>query len=73
MTSIYWKVDPRDWDHPKGETDAQHRARVISRIDRNTRKGAIVLSHDYNQPDTIAAYRTLLPRLRHRFQLIALP
>jgi len=73
MTSIYWKVDPRDWDHPKGETHAQHRARVIARIQSHTHSGAIVLSHDYAQPDTIVAYRTLLPWLRHRFKLIALP
>ena len=39
MSSLYWKVDPRDWDHPKGETDAQHRARVISKVERNTHAG----------------------------------
>jgi hypothetical protein len=32
-----------------------------------------VLSHDYGQPDTIAAYRTLLPWLKHRYRLVALP
>jgi peptidoglycan-N-acetylglucosamine deacetylase len=73
MTSLYWKVDPRDWDHPKGESDAAHRSRVISTVERHVGKGAIILSHDYNQPDTIAAYRTLIPWLRHRYQLIALP
>jgi peptidoglycan/xylan/chitin deacetylase (PgdA/CDA1 family) len=73
MTSLYWKVDPRDWDHPKGESDAAHRARVISTVENHVGKGAIILSHDYNQPDTIAAYRTLIPWLRHRYKLIALP
>jgi peptidoglycan/xylan/chitin deacetylase (PgdA/CDA1 family) len=73
MTSVYWRVDPRDWDHPKGETDAQHKARVIWRVEHYTHNGAIVLSHDYAQPDTIAAYRTLLPWLHKRFQLTALP
>jgi peptidoglycan-N-acetylglucosamine deacetylase len=72
MVSLYWRVDPRDWDHPKGETHAQHRARVIGRVERNTHAGAIVLSHDYAQPDTIAAYRTLLPWLRKRYRLVAL-
>ncbi|GIF19196.1 peptidoglycan/xylan/chitin deacetylase (PgdA/CDA1 family) [Actinoplanes tereljensis] len=72
MTSLYWRVDPRDWDHPKGETHAQHRARVIARVERNTHAGAIVLSHDYAQPDTIAAYRTLLPWLRKRYKLVGL-
>jgi peptidoglycan/xylan/chitin deacetylase (PgdA/CDA1 family) len=73
MTSLYWKVDPRDWDHPAGESDAAHRARVINTVEKHVGKGAIILSHDYNQPDTIAAYRTLIPWLRHRYQLVALP
>jgi peptidoglycan/xylan/chitin deacetylase (PgdA/CDA1 family) len=73
MTSLYWKVDPRDWDHPEGESDAAHQARVIKTVEKHVGKGSIILSHDYNQPDTIAAYRTLIPWLRHRYKLIALP
>ncbi|GAA2572524.1 hypothetical protein GCM10010435_54060 [Winogradskya consettensis] len=73
MTSIYWDLDPRDWDHPAGETDATHTARVISTVKKHTTKGAIILSHDYGQPDTIKAYRTLIPWLKTRFTLIALP
>jgi peptidoglycan/xylan/chitin deacetylase (PgdA/CDA1 family) len=72
MTSIYWKVDPRDWEHPKGESPGQHRKKIIKIVQRHTRPGSIVLSHDYAQPDTIAAYRTLLPWLRQRFRLVAL-
>jgi peptidoglycan/xylan/chitin deacetylase (PgdA/CDA1 family) len=73
MTSLYWKVDPRDWEHPQGETDAAHRTRVINTVEKHVGKGAIILSHDYNQPDTIAAYRTLIPWLHHRYKLIAMP
>jgi hypothetical protein len=73
MTSLYWKVDPRDWDHPKGETHATHRAKVIRSVERHTHAGSIVLSHDYAQPDTIAAYRTLIPWLQKRYQLIPMP
>jgi peptidoglycan/xylan/chitin deacetylase (PgdA/CDA1 family) len=73
MTSLYWKVDPRDWDHPKGETHAQHQRKVIRQVERHTKAGAIVLSHDYGQPDTIVAYRTLLPWLHKRYRLIGLP
>ena len=73
MTSIYWRVDPRDWDHPAGESHAAHRAKVIHKVQKHTHAGSIVLSHDYAQPDTIAAYRTLIPWLRHRYRLIALP
>jgi peptidoglycan/xylan/chitin deacetylase (PgdA/CDA1 family) len=73
MTSIYWQVDPRDWEHPEGETGAAHRAKVIRAVKKHVARGAIVLSHDYRQPGTISAYRTLLPWLRQRYRLIALP
>jgi peptidoglycan/xylan/chitin deacetylase (PgdA/CDA1 family) len=73
MTSVYWQVDPRDWVHPAGESSTAHRARVIAAVQKGVRKGSIVLSHDYGQPDTIAAYRTLIPWLKSRYQLVALP
>ena len=73
MTSIYWQVDPRDWDHPSGETDAAHVTKVIAGVKKHVSKGAIVLSHDYLQPDTIVAYERLIPWLQSRYKLIALP
>jgi peptidoglycan/xylan/chitin deacetylase (PgdA/CDA1 family) len=73
MTSIYWHVDPRDWDHRKDPSDPAHIERVIASVQRHTRPGSIVLSHDNAQPDTIAAYRILLPWLKERFQLAPLP
>ncbi|SNY08498.1 polysaccharide deacetylase family protein [Paractinoplanes atraurantiacus] len=69
MTSIYWEVDPRDWDHPEGETDAQHVDRVIAEVQKSVKPGAIVLSHDFGQPDTIAAYEKLLPWFKANFTL----
>jgi peptidoglycan/xylan/chitin deacetylase (PgdA/CDA1 family) len=69
MTSLYWMVDPSDWDHPEAETDDQHVARVIKNIQDNTKPGAIVLSHDFGQPDTIDAYEKLIPWLQERFTL----
>ncbi|KHD79060.1 polysaccharide deacetylase [Actinoplanes utahensis] len=72
MHSIYWKVDPRDWEHLPGQSGAQHRNKIIRIVKGQTRPGAIVLAHDYAQPETIAAFRTLLPYLRKRFQLVAL-
>jgi peptidoglycan-N-acetylglucosamine deacetylase len=69
MTSLYWEVDPRDWFHPKGESDAVHVSRVVDTVKRHARAGSIVLSHDFNQPDTITAYRQLLPYLTHTFRL----
>lgn len=69
MHSLYWEVDPRDWDHSGGETDSAHIARVIAEIHKSARPGAIVLSHDFNQPDTISAYAKLLPWLTENFLL----
>ncbi|MFI7598696.1 polysaccharide deacetylase family protein [Actinoplanes sp. NPDC049681] len=73
MTSIYWQVDPRDWEHPSGESGAAHEAKVIRSVKQHVSKGAIVLSHDYGQPGTISAYETLIPWLKQRYTLIALP
>ena len=72
MRSVYWKVDPRDWEHQPGQSGAQHRGKIIRIVKGQTRPGAIVLAHDYAQPETIAAFRTLIPYLRKRFQLVAL-
>ena len=72
MLSVYWKVDPRDWEQPKKESGAAHRKKIIRVVMRKTRPGAIVLSHDYAQPETIAAYRVLLPWLHKRYRLIPL-
>ena len=51
MTSIYWQVDPRDWEHKKEESAPAHVERLVHDIKRDTRPGAIVLSHDNKQPD----------------------
>lgn len=69
MSSLYWEVDPRDWEHTENETDADHVKRVIASVKKGVKPGAIVLSHDFNQPDTIAAYKELLPWLAENFQL----
>ncbi|GIJ69594.1 polysaccharide deacetylase family protein [Virgisporangium ochraceum] len=72
MTSIYWQVDPRDWEHKKEESAPAHVERLVHDIKRDTRAGAIVLSHDNKQPTTIEAYKVLLPWLKERFQLVPL-
>lgn len=73
MASLHWTVDPRDWDHPKGETHAQHQQKVIYRVCRYTGSGSIVLSHDFGQPDTIAAYRKIIPALKKKYRLVPMP
>ena len=69
MTSLYWEVDPRDWEHPEGETAEQHVKRIVTQVRKETRPGAIVLSHDFNQPDTTKAYEELLPWLVDNFEV----
>jgi peptidoglycan/xylan/chitin deacetylase (PgdA/CDA1 family) len=73
MKSIYWDYDMRDWDHTKDANDAAHVQRIVNAIQRDTRPGSIVLSHDNGQPTTIQAYRICLPWLKQRFTLAALP
>lgn len=73
MTSIYWQVDTRDWDylhHPYGEAMSDN---VVASVKEQTRPGSIVLAHDNFKPDTVTAFKTLLPWLKQRYSLIALP
>ncbi|WP_344933194.1 polysaccharide deacetylase family protein, partial [Actinoplanes nipponensis] len=69
MTSLYWEVDPRDWEHAEEEDDAAHVEKIVKGVQKDVRAGAIVLSHDFNQPDTILAYEQLLPWLTDNFAL----
>jgi peptidoglycan-N-acetylglucosamine deacetylase len=69
MTSLYWEVDPRDWEHADGEDDASHVEKIVKSVQKDLKPGAIVLSHDFNQPDTILAYEQLLPWLKDKFEL----
>ncbi|WP_430788375.1 polysaccharide deacetylase family protein [Actinoplanes sp. G11-F43] len=69
MTSLYWEVDPRDWEHLEGESSEQHIKRIVNQVRKETRPGAIVLSHDFNQPDTTKAYAQLLPWLVENFEV----
>ncbi|MET8150406.1 polysaccharide deacetylase family protein [Actinoplanes sp. NPDC049668] len=69
MTSLYWEVDPRDWEHLEKDDDAAHIDKIVKSVQNEVRPGSIVLSHDFNQPDTIRAYDELLPWLVDRFEL----
>jgi peptidoglycan-N-acetylglucosamine deacetylase len=69
MTSLYWEVDPRDWDHTTDADDGTHTERVIADVRTYVKPGAIILSHDFNQPDTVTAYETLLPYLTENFRI----
>jgi peptidoglycan/xylan/chitin deacetylase (PgdA/CDA1 family) len=73
LTSIYWAVDPRDWDNQHYGTGARMVDHIVAVVESRTGPGAIVLSHDLKVPDTITAYATLLPWLKARFTLVCLP
>jgi peptidoglycan/xylan/chitin deacetylase (PgdA/CDA1 family) len=69
MTSLYWQVDPSDWDHRADADDAAHIDRVIADVQKYVKPGSNILSHDFNQPDTVVAYETLLPWLTENFEI----
>jgi peptidoglycan-N-acetylglucosamine deacetylase len=73
MKSIYWHVDPRDWDSATYGNGAALQQHIITEVEGKTRPGSIVLSHDNKKPNTIIAYQTLLPWLKQHFTLVALP
>lgn len=73
MTSLNWDVDPWDWNfnvNGRGEAMTVH---IVDHVRAHTRPGSIILSHDNQKPDTVEAFRRLLPWLTAHFDLIALP
>ena len=71
--SLYWTLDTRDWEYSQyghGQTMVDH---IVATVQTKVRRGSIVLSHDFKKPDTIAAYKILLPWLKSCVTLIALP
>jgi len=73
MTPIHWDVDPSDWDSDRYGSGQAMTNHIVDTVQSQIRPGSIVLSHDFQKPDTTAAYRALLPWLIARFTLIALP
>src|SRR5262249_42734356 len=73
MKSIYWSIDPRDWEASKYGHGSSMVSHIISTIESHVRPGSIILSHDLNKPDTLAAYKVLLPWLKARYTLAPLP
>jgi peptidoglycan/xylan/chitin deacetylase (PgdA/CDA1 family) len=63
-----WSVDPTDWEDPGSSV-------IASRVLSHTRTGSIVLMHDGggDRSQTYAALKKILPALKKKFTLIALP
>lgn len=72
MTPLYWSVDTRDWDHGTYGRGAQMVRHITYVVQHHCRPGGIILAHDLGKPDTITAFRTLLPWLKARYKLIPL-
>ncbi len=73
MTSLHWHLDTRDWEssvYGKGQPMVNH---LINFVESEVRPGSVILMHDYQKPDTTEALRTILPWLKARCELVALP
>ena len=68
MRPLYWGEDTNDWRKPGV-------AAIEKTVLSQTRRSSIVLMHDAggDRTETLAALRDLLPTLKQRFHLIALP
>jgi peptidoglycan/xylan/chitin deacetylase (PgdA/CDA1 family) len=73
MRSLSWAVDPRDWDFPTYGTGQSMVNHIMSVVQGHARPGVVILSHDLSKPDTLTAYRLLIPWLKARFTLIPMP
>jgi Predicted xylanase/chitin deacetylase len=78
MASVYWTLSSNDWDDDTYGTGESMVNRIVATLRKDTRPGTIVLSHDHQgnrnlpRPDTVAAYRILLPWLKDNFNLAPL-
>jgi peptidoglycan/xylan/chitin deacetylase (PgdA/CDA1 family) len=73
MTPLHWHLDTRDWESSvfgHGQSMVNH---LISYVQNEARPGSVILMHDYQKPDTTEALRTIMPWLKARFPLVALP
>ena len=73
MRSLSWAIDPRDWDFTANGTGQAMVNHITSVVEHQARPGVIVLSHDLSKPDTLTAYRQIIPWLKARFTLIPMP
>jgi peptidoglycan/xylan/chitin deacetylase (PgdA/CDA1 family) len=74
MRSLAWAVDPRDWDAAKYGTGKAMVNHIVSVVQSQAKPGVIILSHDLSKPDTLAAYRQLIPSLlKSHYKLIPMP
>jgi peptidoglycan/xylan/chitin deacetylase (PgdA/CDA1 family) len=73
LKPIYWDVDDQCYTTDKYGTGPAMANHMTTIVQRDTRPGSIILSHENLKPHTVATYRTLLPWLKQHYRLIALP
>jgi len=73
LTPIYWDVDDQCYLTAQYGTGEKMIAHMTQLVQRQTRPGSMILSHENRKPHTVTAYRTLLPWLKARYRLVALP
>jgi peptidoglycan/xylan/chitin deacetylase (PgdA/CDA1 family) len=75
MISLGWDVDPNDWNVSRFPVITARTEHVVSVVTGQAHPGAVILSHDGggDRSATIAAYERLLPWLKARYDLVALP
>ena len=75
MTSLGWNGDPTDWDLKANKPGATFTAKIANYVRTHTHAGTIMLSHDAggDRSSTIAAYKQLIPALKQKYTLAALP
>lgn len=67
---IMWEVDPLDWKHMHGESNAERSARVKRSILKDVRPGDIVLSHDIHSTTVDAMPSTLDALLAEGYKFV---
>ncbi len=73
MTPIFWDVDDESYQtaaYGHGPAMVDH---IVRHVKGQVRAGSIVLGHDLLKPFTVTAYQRLLPWLKGKFTLVALP
>ncbi len=73
LKPIFWDVDDECYTTAKYGVGPAMTNHMTSIVQRDTRPGSIILSHENLKPHTVSTYRTLLPWLKAHFRLIVMP
>jgi peptidoglycan-N-acetylglucosamine deacetylase len=73
MTSLHWSLNTGDSNRAAFGSGARMVNQIISSVKTKTRPGTVILAHDLGRPDTITAFRHVLPWLKAEYALVALP